>query len=256
MRFVRQILRPILRPLLSTGNIDLHSVTWRVRELRARHAEVSGIFSLDDEPLGPSERLLDLASRLIDRSSKAKLPLLTERGAPAYVHAWPGEHYRLLVALLEELRPRIVVEIGTYTGLSILAMIPALSPDARLVSFDIVPWSSLPNTLLRKDDFVPGRVEQIVADLGDLERAKCHADLLRNADIIFLDAAKDGSLERQLLANFEAIRLKPGALIVLDDVRVWNMLSTWRGIAHPKLDYTSFGHFTGTGLVDWTSAEG
>jgi hypothetical protein len=29
------------------------------------------------------------------------------------------------------------------------------------------------------------------------------------------------------------------------------MLAIWRRIRRPKLDFTSFGHFTGTGLVLW-----
>jgi predicted O-methyltransferase YrrM len=251
MSLMPRILRPVLRPLLASANVDLRAVTWRLRDLGTRHAEVSGIFSLDDEPWVPSERLLDLASRLIARSSKATLPLLTERGAPSYVHAWPGEHYRLLAAMLEETRPTTIVEIGTFTGLSVLAMLPVLRPDARLVTFDVFPWNQIPGSLLRSEDFVPGRVEQVVADLGDLDVARRHADLLRSADVIFMDAAKDGTLESRFLENFEAIGLKSGALLVLDDIRVWNMLAIWRRIARSKLDFTSFGHFSGTGLIDW-----
>jgi predicted O-methyltransferase YrrM len=222
-----------------------------LREIGTRHSEVSGLLSLDDEPFGPSEHLLDLTARLIPRCSRIKLPLLAERGAPAYVHTWPGEHYRLLVALIEELRPKTVVEIGTFTGLSALAMIPALPDGSRLVTFDIFPWDTIPDTVLKREDFVPGRLEQIVADLGDLEVARRHAELLHNADLIFMDASKDGSLERRLLANFEEVGLKPNTLLVLDDIRVWNMLAIWRSVARPKLDLTSFGHFSGTGLIDW-----
>jgi hypothetical protein len=39
---------------------------------------------------------------------------------------------------------------------------------------------------------------------------------------------------------------------MFDDIRLWNMLRTWRTINRPKLDLTSFGHWSGTGLVDWT----
>jgi predicted O-methyltransferase YrrM len=241
----------MLRPVLATGNADLSSINWRLRTLGTRHAEVSGVLSLDDEPFGPSERLLDLTTRLIPRCRKITLPLLTERGAPAYVHTWPGEHYRLLVALLEELGPRTVVEIGTFTGHSLLAMLPALPAGSRLVTFDIVPWDTIAGSVLRREDFAPGRVEQVVADLSDLDVARQHAELLRATDLIFMDAAKDGSLERRLIANFETVGVKPGATLVLDDIRVWNMLATWRCIAHPKLDLTSFGHFCGTGLIDW-----
>lgn len=38
---------------------------------------------------------------------------------------------------------------------------------------------------------------------------------------------------------------------LFDDIRVWNMLAIWRGIRRPKLDLTSFGHWSGTGLVDY-----
>jgi predicted O-methyltransferase YrrM len=180
---------------------------------------------------------------------------LTERGAPSYVHAWPGEHYRLLSALIAEMGPTTIVEVGTFTGLSVLAMLPVLREETRLVTFDIFPWQDIPGTMLRGSDFVPGRVDQVVGDLGDLDVARRHAELLGKADLIFLDAAKDGTLETRILANFERVGLKPGALLVLDDIRVWNMLAIWRRIARPKLDFTSFGHFSGTGLVDWQSGK-
>ena len=38
-------------------------------------------------------------------------------------------------------------------------------------------------------------------------------------------------------------------LILLDDIRLWKMLKIWREISMPKLDLTSFGHWSGTGIV-------
>jgi hypothetical protein len=43
--------------------------------------------------------------------------------------------------------------------------------------------------------------------------------------------------------------------LVFDDIRIWNMLRIWREIVRPKLDLTSFGHWTGTGIVDWTAIQ-
>ncbi|MBM4318321.1 MAG: methyltransferase, partial [Deltaproteobacteria bacterium] len=40
-------------------------------------------------------------------------------------------------------------------------------------------------------------------------------------------------------------------IVVFDDIRLMNMLRIWRNISLPKLDVTSFGHWSGTGLVDW-----
>lgn len=37
---------------------------------------------------------------------------------------------------------------------------------------------------------------------------------------------------------------------MLDDIRFLNMWRLWRSIRSPKLDATSFGHWSGSGLVD------
>jgi len=66
-----------------------------------------------------------------------------------------------------------------------------------------------------------------------------------------VDAPKDGIFELKFLENLSTILLPPNALVVFDDIRLWNMLKIWREIKRPKLDLTSFGHWTGTGLVDW-----
>ena len=42
-----------------------------------------------------------------------------------------------------------------------------------------------------------------------------------------------------------------GPIVMLDDIRLWRMLSFWQDIPRPKLDLTSFGHWSGTGLVDY-----
>jgi caffeoyl-CoA O-methyltransferase len=44
---------------------------------------------------------------------------------------------RLLETLVWLMRPRLVVEIGTYAGWSALAMAAALAPDGRLVTFEL-----------------------------------------------------------------------------------------------------------------------
>jgi hypothetical protein len=119
---------------------------------------------------------------------------------------------------------------------------------------DVIPWAEVPECLLRAEDFEDGRLTQVIADVGDSEEAKRQADLISSADLVFVDAAKDGMLERRILANFDAIGLKDGAVVVFDDIRVWNMLGIWREITRPKLDVTSLGHYSGTGLIDWSGS--
>jgi hypothetical protein len=67
--------------------------------------------------------------------------------------------------------------------------------------------------------------------------------------MFFIDASKDGTTERKLLANLETIPFRKPPLLVFDDIRLMNMVPIWRGLKYPKLDVTSFGHWSGTGLV-------
>lgn len=240
----------IWRAFFARTGLDLRGVGWRLAGLGAHHAEPSAIASAQDAPGAPSRRLLELAPRLIPRCRRARLPLLRERQSPAEALTWPGEHYCLLEALVRELAPRRILEIGTHTGLSALAMLPALDPEAILTTVDLLPWRQIPGTLLRAEDFRDGRCRQILADLAEPAAAREHAELLRSADLIFCDGPKDGRFEPAFLANLLALGPAPGCLLVFDDIRVWNMLDCWRRIELPKLDFTSFGHWSGTGLVD------
>ena len=39
-------------------------------------------------------------------------------------------------------------------------------------------------------------------------------------------------------------------ILIIDDIQFLNMIDFWRAIASPKLDISSFGHWSGTGIVD------
>lgn len=173
-------------------------------------------------------------------------------GPPFYPEVWPGEHYKLLAALVMEIAPRTVIEIGTFKGTSALAMLQTLSPDSTLYTFDLVPWNQFPDSCLRNEDFGDGRLKQVIGDLGKPDFIKQHREIFRNAELIFMDGPKDGVFEQKLLDYLYELPPAKSRLLVLDDIRVWNMLATWRQIRKPKLDLTSFGHWSGTGLVLWS----
>lgn len=220
----------------------------------ARHVERSLLASLDDDPVRPSQRLLDLS---LDAIAAARHVSLDRRLSAEgdYAALWPGEHYALLAGLVRTLEPRLVVEIGTGAGSSAIAMKPFLPPGGRIVTFDLVGWRSYPGGRLEAGDFADGRLVQEVCDLSDPVIARRHAALLGEAELVFVDAAKDGLTERRLLATFEEVELRASPIVVFDDVRLWNMLAIWRELSRPKLDLTSFGHWTGTGLVDWQPSD-
>jgi len=220
----------------------------------ARHREYSMLLSADDEPCRPTERLLDVslqaaqAARTVDVSSLASRVPTGIR----YAEVWPGEHYKLLAALVKTLGARQVVEIGTATGLSALTMLLELPADGRLTTFDVVPWPQyVDGTALRDADFADGRLSQIIDDLQDPQVVEKHRSLFENADFIFIDAAKDGVMEQRFIENLKPLRYRTAPIVMFDDIRVWKMLAIWRHLDRPKLDLTSFGHWSGTGLVDW-----
>ena len=89
-----------------------------------RHHEPSMLFSQDDEKFQPTERLLELSITAITSARTVKLKAVNDRmkKSPFYPEVWPGEHYKLLGGILNVLKPKSVIEIGTFTGLSALTM--------------------------------------------------------------------------------------------------------------------------------------
>lgn len=77
---------------------------------------------------------------------------------------------------------------------------------------------------------------------------------MEKANLIFIDAEKDGITEEKFLEKFYEVDFEEKVVILLDDIRLWNMLKIWRDISRPKLDLSSFGHLAGTGIVEWTDS--
>lgn len=221
--------------------------------VHARHSEYSMLFSADDDVSQPSGNLIALALDAVQNARRLSLDDVSARmkRPPYYPSIWPGEHYRLLAGLVLALQPKSVVEIGTAEGLSALSMKTTLPAESRLTTFDLIGWRSYPGCCLVEDDFEDGTLVQHVDDLTKPPVVSKYRQLLEEADMIFVDAAKDGIVEQQLLDNFTSISLQKKPLLVFDDIRLWNMLKIWRRIPSPKLDLTSFGHWSGTGLVEW-----
>jgi predicted O-methyltransferase YrrM len=219
--------------------------------VKAAHGEYSMIFSLADQPAELTPRLLEVSLEAIQQAARVDLGEIGKRNEQAkkYANLWPGEHYRLLAGLVIALKPKQVIEIGTSTGLSALCLKRYLPRGSQVITFDVTPWSSYPTTLLRKEDFEDQRLVQHVADLSDASVMHTYAPLIESAGLIFIDATHDGTLEEKIMANLQTLTFQQETFVMLDDIRVWNMLKMWREISLPKIDLTSFGHWSGTGLV-------
>lgn len=222
------------------------------KPLKAEQVEVSMVASMHDEPAVPTTWLLDVCLRAVEEARMAKMDDVSQRikEGPDYPGIWPGEHYRLLAGFVKHLKPEVVVEIGTFRGIGTLALAKYLPGTGMIATFDPVSWDRVPTTALRQSDF-SDRFVQFNDDLADMRVVEKHRSLLGSADLLFIDAAKDGVMERQFIKNLKAVGLKANTVVIFDDIRLWNMLDIWRSIDFPKLDLTSFGHWSGTGVVQW-----
>jgi predicted O-methyltransferase YrrM len=220
----------------------------------ARHWEHSIVLSADDD-VGPSPRLVQTALAAVEAAQRISLDAVNARIAEGLrlLDVWPGEHYRLLAGLVAVMQPATVVEIGTASGLSALSLAETLPAGGRVATFDLVPWREEPHNVLTEADFADGRLVQFTDDLSQPDGRHRHREVLEAAELVFIDAAKDGSQERRFLAGFEEISWRRPPIVVFDDIRQWKMLAIWREVRRPKLDLTSFGHWTGTGLVDFAA---
>jgi predicted O-methyltransferase YrrM len=194
--------------------------------------------------------LVDLGLRAGRSAADIDLRHLHGRSVTArqYLSNFPGEHYHLLASLVRCLKPAHVTEIGTYTGLSALSILTALDPGANLTTYDVVPWGEVEASALRPEDFADGRLEQRIGNLADGVFYRQNEDVLLDSDLIFVDGPKDGRFEPAFIKLLLSTPRSKPALLMFDDIRLWNMLRVWADLPLPKFDLTSFGHWSGTGI--------
>lgn len=226
------------------------------RALRARAPGVSRArlsLLIENDYSAPNDRLIDLCFEAARHARVEDISDISSRipNGLRWPDVWPGEHYRFLAGLVKALQPASVVEIGTHQGLSALALAKHLPPAGRVHTYDIVPWDRIRGQTLRVDDIREGRIVPLTADLTRQEEFERHRGILEAAGLIFVDAAKDGLMEKALLDRFETLYFHAPPIVVFDDTRLFNMLGIWSSVSRPKLDATSFGHWSGTGLIDW-----
>lgn len=129
---------------------------------------------------------------------------------------------RLLEFLVFLARPQLVLEIGTYSGYSALAMAQALPPGGRIVTCELDPERVAFASQRIADAGLSDRIE--VREGPALETI---ATLDGPFDLVFIDADKQG-----YLAYYEAVlpKLSACGLIVADNV-------LWSGrVADPPSD--------------------
>ena len=212
-----------------------------------RHFEPSILYSLQQEP-ELNEFIFNLFKNASDFAFSEKIKNINDELKDSqFYNIFPGSHYRILNGIVKYLNPKLVVEIGTYTGMGTFALSQNLSGE--IISFDVVDYKNfethLSDQFLKKNKF-----KQYLSDLSEKTEYDKHYELLNNADIIFIDAPKDGKFEYKILENMTNLKNKENKILILDDIKFMNMINLWNSIKSPKMDIVSVGNWTGTGLVD------
>lgn len=216
-----------------------------------RHVVESACWSVDDDQAAQSFDQWLLVCKAVLYASKVHLDINNP-----FANAFPGDHYRLLAGLLTVLDNDIglssIVDVGTHYGTGTRVMLD-FAPEANITTFDVTAWNEFPTSFLNESDFTSGggRLTQYLENLQHDDVFNRHKQLLTDADFIMCDGPKDGSFEREFLTKLSTLSfLSKPRFLLLDDIRFSTEMLLWRQIQSPKVDLTSFGHFSGTGLVD------
>lgn len=120
---------------------------------------------------------------------------------------------RFLSLMSKLLAPKLVLDIGTFTGYSALCMAEGLAPNGVLHTIDIkTPLASLVERYIRKAGF-HDRIHQHLAPATEV------IPRIEGAfDLVFIDADK-----QNYPAYFDLVieRVRPGGLIIADNV-LWS----------------------------------
>jgi hypothetical protein len=154
----------------------------------------------------------------------------------------PGkEHYRLLSWLSTQFNNSTIIDIGTHHGLSAAAL--SYNPSNTIHSFDIV----YKGIKIKKPNCNYHQVNLWNPD----HRWKWKSTIL-SSPLIFLDIdPHEGTMEMEFYKwlveqNYQGI-------LILDDIWMFKGMrnNIWYHISTKKIDLTSVGHFSGTGMVDF-----
>ena len=110
-------------------------------------------------------------------------------------------------------QPKLIIEIGTYTGYSALCLAEGLSENGKLISIDVnEETSAFAKSFIQKTEYVD-KIELILAD------AKDYIPSIKEAiDLVFIDADKKNYLNYYHLV---IDKLNKGGLIIADNV-LWS----------------------------------
>ncbi|WP_139925877.1 O-methyltransferase [Hymenobacter sp. DG01] len=158
----------------------------------------------------------DEAQLYADRHTTPESPLLARLNRETHVqllHARMLSGHaqgRLLSMLSHMVRPRRILELGTFTGYSALCLAEGLAPDGVLHTLEQNPELE---DRIRRYLREAGREQQIQLHIGDARQLL--PTLAETWDLVFIDADK---INNDTYYELVLPRVRPGGFLLIDNV--------------------------------------
>ena len=150
------------------------------------------------------------------------------------------EHYRVLRYISSLFDNITICDLGTKHGLSAIAL---ATKSNHVYSYDIV--DKLNQNI--KDISSKLNIDFFIKDCLETEEDK---QRVLSSKIIMLDTDHDGIFENKFYEFLVKNNYK--GLLILDDINLNTpMIDFWNNITQLKYDITSYGHHSGTGIVQF-----
>jgi hypothetical protein len=210
-----------------------------------RHSEITIIGSLlknNDQNINYS--FYNFCLRAVSVALRTKLKKNIPKKKFSYLYnQFPGSPYRLLNAFIKILNPKVTIEIGTYKGMGTNSLLN--SNKGNVYTFDSIDYFKFDHHLNNSKN-----LKIIKADLIENNNFKKYKNIFEKADLIYLDGPKNIYFEKKILQYISSLGLKKKKYLIIDDICTPELLNIYHSILSPKIDLTSFGNWSGTGIVD------
>jgi len=161
-----------------------------------------------------------------------------------YVNKSGDQEYRLYSYLSTFFNNSVILDVGTLTGRSAVAL--SHNNSNQVISYDINDYIDDINHKLFTKSNIKFHLKDVFEDLTE--------DFVKKLSIVMIDVDHYETFERQLIDKLK--ELKFSGIIILDDItrhpdpKVKEcMQRLWDGLTDEKYDFTKYAHWSGTGVI-------
>lgn len=158
------------------------------------------------------------------------------------------EHYRLLYVISNMFEDETLMDIGTFKGLSALSL--ALNHKNKVITVNKEKRSNFLGKPI--EDGFP--IEVVTQNILKVREDEELIENIKKSALILLDITHNAKDEQDFYEFLLDIDYK--GILIADDIylkRNGDMEGWWNSIKETKYDLTEYGHWSGTGIVDFSN---